>query len=1656
MEDLNTPQNDSNSLQDYQELSSKLTKLFRIQSDALNPPSFTLPICEQFSTLLIQIKTQASHAISQKPADYVKIILPYIPQIVELTQNNFYHNTIRNFQLDVSKLIPLCNEIISKPNPNINKSTISSNLQNLMPKVFQANYTKVSLTVWSSIQQLLKSLQTEFSQKNSAGGVEQISEKIEQILASLQHISAVHQFLLTVESLEKTFRQITSKDSSIVEIHNSDHILHPTKPRINEIREESETIPASTILDNFIQATTENMDGVDENQLRETFVKDFQNAISSELRMESCTNVVDHLLKLFVEFDPLIDVKSRLFQPLQYFYIYVSRSLSELYKLPTTVTSKSDILPFVQSIENVKDAFDQLMKVKKGAALPPDSKNILSANLQPLLNLERVLQTIVDLVEKANKETNKLSETRAELFTINLKPLLPASVDFRFVISDDKFIQEHTKLRRFNIIRALATIHKKLQELEDSAEIRMRDPESVDILHPPDFSAIFQKIREDYLSLETDLFKLSYEKYNDFLLIKSGTTILSIFTDLEVGLEPSLLQMQSIPISTASFRELSFILFDQSFFVETEPIFMNIMANYVKIFEVYEIFEQLQVSGAADLSICAQLSFLLTISKKLADHFPPIIDFYQYFKQINIFEINSNELLDKVHRLKNVISQHLSQWTCNEYVEQISSHIILLKSSISEIKNEPLPPSVLKIISDYISWIESLTKTPPKHKEVRELYIRIMIMKKTFQEYIQQNPENSTIFQEVLKSFDYFSQLLEHFNSKTLMKTTLSFLCRVNFNSEILSESIDEEPVTSESETVQEDSSRYYLFNQMNQEKEDEEQSSEESQNSDAESQSIDVDKPIQYTSKTHEKCSAFLEKAQTHVNSSNLHESLPRSIINLLSNTKRSFEVFKEEWKSEDFIQSDIRLISHIFQNPTPKEERIMNSDFDTKIISYFSRSVTKLIDILSNFKQGHQRSSRSFSSNKNNPIANKLPKIITQLKTIRNDINKDNLSWIFDLYKEYSSIYTTFKTLSISPDQISPKLYMRKLVYLLYTYFKFNRSLCIKLKLANKSKGENEKILFDQNTFSYDLELLSVLISILMENEQYISNSHPILFNELVNAIEGQNSFLLSDFMPSYKLLRKSKAIIDIKEIVYDNNLPFFNWEELLSRLPPGSSSLSSFIDSEFYQILEDRSYLLVPRFVENCDSNFIIDDFKQMLAFKSSLSYCPITINWNYLEDSVDRISDLQLLFDLSKNFDEITHILQNNDSNSVSGTQLLSIQILLYQLQREIEIIIRANTESLLSLFTPFSKVIKTLEQINSSFGPIPKESIQPLVHEYESFLSSLDLSIVSQFYKEYKHDAFIIMNAMNDSEQNEFLHEIKSVSYLTGIFDANHERTNLQKLIFAFLYVSKQQNRFFINPASNLGFTTSYLPFYKIQNELQAILSVYSIIDIIPHINKYFTDLFNVELPTVNLNIDQYFKINDIDEKELSENIEPKSEHFKEQISMFDQTALSQLTASVFDTSVQLEEIAMENEFKNRLISNQIKKFDKYERNARQFGKINSDIQQYINSNQEKQNQTPRPDLQLEKELAKQANAKQVHSSMLYGQGCHSFQNATILHSLLQQTNLTHHANYEQHKLQVECQERSQFVQRASAMLDCMKNCQNEWNETINKKNINPK
>ncbi|EAX88500.1 hypothetical protein TVAG_587410 [Trichomonas vaginalis G3] len=1370
---------------------------------------------------------------------------PYIPKIVELSSQHFFQRTIRDFQVLVAQLMKQVTDFGENLPPSVDNraplNRISSALQNLMQKSLLISYLKAPPSTFNSIQQTIRSIQQDFlsmrdtaisSSQKSFNSLLSTSNELEN---SIKHIIAAHGFLSITTVLQNLLRHFAfDEDIKIPSLKNEHCKLNP-KPS----KESPNSKTASQVLNEYKEI--KNPDP----ETRQRFITEFETSLESEIKFESCTSAIESIIFVILTIQPPQDPAKKVFTKCSNFYFSASRAVTQFYKLPEYAFSKNDIEQFNKALENLQTVSDSIIKARKKPVgwSAQDTKSFMKCT-EPLIKIGQTLTSVIDVIEKGNQLIG------TNIFKLNLSQLLPRPISLRFLVSEPLDDENQTE---FNINRCLSKITPQLQSITEKGLSML--PTENKIIHPADFTTIFSRIRVNIRLIEEELFNLSLNRFNDFPVAKAGITMLSSISGIRERLEQYILCMNTIPLVISSLREISMILYEQGFSVNMDHVFTEINSLLNIIFDVYRIYEEMDISGAANLSTCSQLSFIATSITELTQKWPEFQPFSEYFSNLNLFKLNMTEILSKIEEFRNLSTDCLKRWTSADYVSRFNAQYKSIYSSATIIRREQIEALPSKLLGQLTGWLSNLPHSPPKRTTVNEMDIKMSILRKMLTIYINTHPDNqiSSQFEQLFNCIDMFAQMNIHFYSKLQLKNLLSFLERVNTGSDNPTESSDVDNTdTSSAEPSKNDESN------------------------------IDSSQLV-FSEEEMALWTPFAQKVFS-VDHVSVHPQFPSYTEEFVhSRARQVYEEFKEEWRGEtSSFDTELAEIDSEISQPSYEHLTLHYQSFNDKVVSALEHKVDLLLQMLLELNPPSRGRGypREFPPHPKAAQISELSKILTSVGSNLKDLE---FGWLPTLLECRGLTYNIFRATDVSSDQTTPVALIRNLTNCAFAFFRLSRCLLF-------AKGTTP-------TFAPDLKMLKVLVGGLLEKTRFVKENSPLLFHEIDQVVKSNMYNNFSSLISSVKVLKRSRALFDAKELVTITDLDFFDFGDFFKRMNCEHISLSSFLDSNIYEIFT-QNICPVTKYVEsNFDNSFLSDHIKSILKFKQELSISPIAVSWDKTDDRLTSLTVLQQLIDISISFDRVCPVVQRKRKEPfLSGTDFLSIELLIFELQNEIESLVQSKPSRLCKLYIDLTRVLTAMKDISSKFGPRKSNSssMTNFVTEWNNFTKSLDNLPMSDFHGEFRHLSNKIIDVIQDSPSLGIQREIKSITFLLKHFEILPTIETLRKLRFAFQFLEGQKGRFTTQD------TTNTLPFFQLQVIISTMLSMYRIVELIPMITIKLSKSIGQELPIRKPDI---LEVIDNEEKPSA----PSNSDLERQLTLFEQTALGHMTSALFDANVADEE-----------------------------------------------------------------------------------------------------------------------------------------------------
>ena len=1494
---------------------AKISKMRKVQSDALSLPSFSPPVSEQLAKILDKIRLideQSKFAITHNRI-FVDKITKYIPEIVELSQQNFLQSAIIDLQTQLSSIYTLSLRMAEMASSvSSSRGKIVTQLKQIMSRALMISYHKVSPTVFVNVQQMLINMTNELTKLGSGAWKDILPQfptllpKINDVDTLLKHLTAAHSFIFTAESLQNSLRKVQQKNPDIqLPLRSNMMNVEPVKPIV--VPPEPVLI-SNTQVDDLLEQLKKNPENIDE------FFPKFETALNEDFKFYSPAEIVQEILMVALTIHPPLDLKSKLFSKSFRLFKDLTVSIRALCQLPHYAYSKNDISNFENAMNNVEKSVDSIAKArKKPTGWTAEKAKIMIHKFEEYIILGKNIIKAVETVEKINHaiEPRKIP---LDLSKFHLKP-----VESRFT---NITYPSNNRLRYITILRALNTISNDIENLTSKGLIFTAPNPQLKEIHPLSFKEIFRTIQNTTENLESDIFRFSISAYNEFPVSKSGVTVLSCFAELQRMLEYSILSMHLTPILTLNFRMMSMFLFEQGFPLSSDDNIDIILKGMASVFDAYVMFNKLETIGSISLNNAAQLCFLTTICDELSEYKNDVFSHYRdYFASVNLFDVDNESILEQISALHRDTINVLNSWSCNSIVSNFTQYTKTIYTCSTQLKRVSVEPLLSKLLAQLSSWLGNLSRTLPKPANLREMQIRMSVLQQLFCNFLEANPEikKQIPYEQLIEVINLFKKLRDIFSTKTRLKQLLSFLERVQVNTE---DYFSGDTSSSELET-----------NSNTQQSPDDIES--------AEIMNNETEDGIRFQFTTEE-VNMWIPFSQTILKSS-CHAKKKELPVTFLS-PKLIYRHFThlvskycDMWRLEASFSQEIAqafgpMLTQDVEITIPGLKHFFTSNikrfegFRDRITIHIEQHIEKLLKSLNEFAPAPRGRGFQREAPPAHPNAPLIADVIRGLQGLCHNITGTDFSWYPELVRLYHQLNPLLDEMSFASDGVHPCYLFRRLCRKAYLCFLCSR--CFQI--------------FSSNLIPYgpDLESLRCLITDFMENPSLANDNTAIMRHQIENIMNSDIGCDTFVFESSMKLMRRSLSLLNIRAIVEMIDADFFGFDEFFGKLPPNISSLSTLLSSRLFETVEEARKALFNLISSNYDDTLAHKCVQTLLAFSNEISSSPFEIDKSNINNSITACRTLQSLSDVSSTFDCLDVFTpKSNDSNLINGSWVLRVRILLIALESRLETLMNLAAPQFRDIFKLFRPVAAAVEKIPDRFGYIDssQNSFEDLQSSWKEFCSNFTpVNLISQWTK-CKQITTSIPNVLLSSIDHP---DIVAFSKFTKTFNVTHNPNSLIRLRLAVLFIEKQVKRYMPNPEFII------FPFCEMQNILTILTKYDEFCKLIPCV----TERINTVKPDDPISNPQSYNVYDTEpfQEEIIENSVPESNPSSDinesnSLTFDDQVSIAQMIDTFFDANSIIKDQLAQLPF----LKEQVNSLEPYNKNLRRFNESLQEINKYL-------------------------------------------------------------------------------------------------------------
>ncbi|OHT02792.1 hypothetical protein TRFO_29989 [Tritrichomonas foetus] len=1388
---------------------AKISKLRKVQADALTPPTFSHAVSDQFNKILDKIKSideQNKFAITHNRI-FVEKVTQFIPEIVELSQQNFIQSAIVSLQTQLSSIYSQSVKLSEMAsNVTSSRGKIVTQLKQIMSRALMISYHKVSPTVFINIQQMLAAVTNDLSKLGYGAWKDLLPQfpllipQINDVDSLLKHLTAAHTFIFTAQSLQNSLRRAQLRNPGIqLPLRSHQTLIEPSKPSIIPIEP---TISESTNVDELLEQLKKNPEQVEE------FLPKLKHALHHDFIFYSPATSIQGILAVILTIHPPNDLKSKLFMKSYRLFRDLTAAIQNLCQLPKSIYTKEEISDFETAIENFEKSVDSMSKArKKPSGWTAEKSKMMILKFEEYIIMGKNIIKAAETVEKINSaiEPHRIA---LDLSKFHIKP-----VESRFTRVT---YPSHHKMHYFTIMRALNIVGTDLEELNNKG-LCFRNPcLQMKEIHPISFKSAFETIQKTTEILESDIFRFSISAYNEFPVSKSGVTILSCFAELQRNLENSLLSMHVTPLTIMNLRLMSIFLFEQGFPLTADDNIDTVLKAMSSVYDAYVFFCKLERVGAASINVSAQLCFLATMCDELSEYNDVFVQYRDYFSSINLFEIDNETLLEHIASLHQDAMNVFESWSCTSIVSKFTQYTKTIYTCSTQLKRVSVEPLLTKLLAQLSSWLGNLSRTLPKPTNLREMQIRMSVLYQLFSAFLENNPEmkKQIPFDQLTEVIGLFKKLRYVFSTKTRLKQLLTYIERIQINPDDL--------LAAESSSTDVESTKGDQQQQESCNTPDTTMEPEEAVKFQFSSDEVNMWIPF---SQSILKSSCYSKKREFPVNYLS-----PKLIFDHFTNL---ITKYCDMWRLEKSFSQEIHesfgpmLHQHV-DITIPGLSKFFTSNikrfeqFREKMTVLIEQHLEMVIKSLSEFSpiprsRGFQRETPP-----PHPNAPLIAEVNKGLQMLRESITGTDFSWYPELVRLYHQLNPLLDAMSLASDGVHPCSSFRRLCRKSYLCFLCSRYFQI----------------FSSNLIPYgpDLESLRCLISDFMENPTLANDNTEIMRHQIENIMNSDLGCDTFVFESSMKLLRRACSLINIKAIVEMIDADFFSFDEFFGNLPTNVSSLSTFLSSSLFESVEAARKALFVLVSTSYDDTIAHKCIMALQTFLSEISKASFDIDKSTVYNSITACRTIQSLSDVSSTFDCLDVFTpKSNDKSLLDGSWVLRVRILLLALESRMDTLMNLATPQFRQLFKIFRPVMNAVERIPDRFGYIDstQASFEELRECWKYFIENFQpIDLIPQWSR-CKQISQSIPSVLHGSIDHP---DIRALSKYTQAYNVTHDPRYLIRMKLSFLFVEKQVKRYMPNPEFVI------FPFCEMQDILTVLQKFNEVSLLIPIITERINKL----------------------------------------------------------------------------------------------------------------------------------------------------------------------------------------------------------------------
>ena len=789
---------------------AKFAKILKTQSEALLGPTFCPVVISRMTKVLNKVRAineQSKFSITHNKI-FVEKVAKYIPEVVELLEQNFLSRSIVILQEQITNILMCFNAGVEKASSlaevKIRLMKVASQLKQLVPKALSASCYKASPAVFSNIEQALHAICADMSREDDeamkmmTADYPDLVRLITDADSFCRHVGAAHTFIATGESLQNSLRKMRAVTVGICPPLRSHEIqLKPKKPKVvSPLIVDASYSGIEMMLDNYQEIR------------RDEFVVKFTEGMKKAFVLSPPLSSIQEILQVIVTIKPPSDLKTKLFAKCTRLFDSVCLALQKYQQLPPhVVMSDTPMAEFKYAVDRLVSDIGTFAKArKKPQGWTAERSKILLHKFEDFFDISKHVIKGAELAERANSLLGR------RVVDLDIS-------EFRMITVDSQFVAVKAERRKAQLIGALRAINSSSETIAALQEhgIDMTDPNVKTALHPPSFHAKFVRIREIIQKFECELFDMSTRSFGEFPEVKTGATILSAFTEFDHSLNDLLLSMHLVPLNMLNLRMVSMLLYQQDFPLANDEAVEVILNELSVMFDYYVLLSKLDSIGTISLPNVAQLTYLVTCCDALAGIQPSFGEMRDYFMSVDIFNLNNEEICERIAELYKMVSHEMENWSCHAILAGMAQYTKDVYSITTVLKKHMVDPTLNKLMAHLSSFLTNLNRVMPKATYLRETQTRMAVLRHMFLRFCDENPtlRDQMSVDRFLELIAIFGKIRDSFEYREGLKRVIAFIQRIQSSDETSSHeasTMDSEASDLEKSVDIDDSAREFKF----------------------------------------------------------------------------------------------------------------------------------------------------------------------------------------------------------------------------------------------------------------------------------------------------------------------------------------------------------------------------------------------------------------------------------------------------------------------------------------------------------------------------------------------------------------------------------------------------------------------------------------------------------------------------------------------------------------------------------------------------------------------------------------------------------------------------------------------------------------------------